>query len=114
MPQKPEIRKFLTVSASHLPPGFADRLRDQATNGRGLGREHSLWPFSGEYGFFVYAPGEADIEEDADEADIPDSVARILFYARSLGCSFVLFDVDGDVIEGFETLDEAGDLQTEG
>ena len=40
------------------------------------------------------------------------SLGSILLYARSLDCSFVLFDVDGDTIEGFETFDEAGDLQT--
>jgi hypothetical protein len=38
---------------------------------------------------------------------VPESVGRLLAYARhELGCSFVLFDVDGDVLDGFETYDE--------
>jgi hypothetical protein len=33
---------------------------------------------------------------------MPESAARLLAYARhELGCSFVLFDVDGDVLDGF-------------
>lgn len=99
---EPEVRKFLTVSASHLPPGFAERLDDQARNGRGFqDRELCLWPFAGEYGFLVYAPSERD-----KDRDIPDSGARVLDYAReTLDCSFVLFDVDGDVLDGFATYD---------
>jgi len=32
-----------------------------------------------------------------------DSVGRLLAYARhELGCSLVLFDVDGDVLETYE------------
>jgi hypothetical protein len=38
---------------------------------------------------------------------MPESAARLLAYARhELGCSFVLFDVDGDVLDGFATYDE--------
>lgn len=101
---EPEVRKFLTVSASHLPQDFADRLDDQARNGRGFqDREFGFWPFAGEYGWFLYAPTEIDLD-----ADIPESVARLLAYAREqLGCSFVLFDRDGDVLDGFATCDKA-------
>jgi hypothetical protein len=46
---EPEVRKFLTVSASHLPQDFADRLDDQARNGRGFqDREFGFWAFAGE------------------------------------------------------------------
>jgi|HubBroStandDraft_6_1064221.scaffolds.fasta_scaffold1384051_1 hypothetical protein len=38
---------------------------------------------------------------------MPESVGRLLAYARhELGCSFVLFDVDVDVLDGFATYDE--------
>jgi hypothetical protein len=104
---EPEVRKFLTVSASHLPQHFADRLDDQARNGRGLqDREFAVWPFTGEYGYFLYAPGRLphDMKDEFNDRDMPESVGRLLAYARhELGCSFVLFDVDGDVLDGFET-----------
>ena len=107
---KPEVRKFLTVSASHLPQDFADRLDDQARNGRGFqDREFDFWPFAGEYGYFMYAPGilPYDMKDEFDAREMPESVAGLLAYARhELGCSFVLFDVDGDVLDGFKTYDE--------
>ena len=107
---KPEVRKFLTVSASHLPQDFADRLDDQARNGRGFqDREFGFWPFAGEYGYFLYAPGilPHDLKDQFNDRDMPESVGRLLAYARhELGCSFVLFDVDGDVLDGFATYDE--------
>ncbi|HEV8029655.1 MAG TPA: hypothetical protein VGP42_01420 [Stellaceae bacterium] len=112
---KPEIRKFLTVSASHLPQDFADRLDDQARNGRGFqDREFCFWPFAGEYGFFLYAPQRLahDMKDAFDDLDLPESVGRLLAYARhDLGCSFVLFDVDGDVLDGFDTYESEEPLQ---
>ena len=107
---EPEVRKFLTVSASHLPQDFADRLDDQARNGRGFqDREFGFWPFAGEYGYFMYAPGilPYDMKDEFDAREMPESVVGLLAYARhELGCSFVLFDVDGDVLDGFATYDE--------
>jgi hypothetical protein len=103
---KPEIRQFLTVSASHLPRDFADRLAEQARCGRGLqDAKFGLWPFAGEYGFFLYAPDGLPhaIKQPFEDLDMPESVGRLLGYARERGCSFVLFDADGDVLDGFET-----------
>jgi hypothetical protein len=86
----PEIRKFLTVSASHLPRTLAETLlRDplQPTKGMILGGYH---------GIFVFARG--------DHPDYPESVQRLLAHAATdLDCSFVLFDGDGDLLDGFPT-----------
>jgi hypothetical protein len=97
----PEILKILTCSLSHVPDRFAERMREQANLGRSLGREHSFWPFAGEYGIVLFAPNRAAVEEDFGGTDCPDDIARILVYAGSLGCSFVLFDEDGDELPGF-------------
>src|SRR5258707_9323902 len=107
---KAEIRSFLTVSASHLLQEFADRLDDQARNGRGFqDGEFCFCPFAGEYGFFLYAPEKLahDMTDEFNVLGLPESVGRLRAYARhELGCSFVLFDVDGDVLHGFETYEE--------
>ena len=113
MPE-PEIRKILTVSASHLPAEFENRLREQAQIGRGLGRTATMWPFAGEYGIVLYAPSENETMEKAPsyfrELDVPGSVAAILLHARiKLDCSFVLFDADGDVLDGFATYEPVED-----
>jgi len=86
----PEIRKMLTVAASHLPPEFAETMIEDSSDPRaGI-------LFHGYYGYLVFARG--------DHPGYPDSVHRLLHYAASdLDCSFVLFDSDGDVLGGFST-----------
>jgi hypothetical protein len=109
---EPEVRKFLSVSASHLPQDFADRIDDQARNGRGFqDHEFGFWPFAGEYGYLIYAPDKLPHDMKDDDREMPESVGRLLAYAHhELGCSFVLFDVDGDVLDGFETYHEPVDI----
>ena len=89
----PEIRKFLTVSASHLPGPLAKILmRDAFEPDNGL-------ILAGYYGLCVFARGE--------HPDYPESVQKLLAYAAGdLDCSFVLFDSDGNVLDGFPTYSE--------
>jgi hypothetical protein len=90
----PEIRKVLTVSASHLPPALAETMIEDSSDPRGG------ILFHGYNGFLVFARG--------DHPSYPDSVRRLLHYAASdLDCSFVLFDSDGDVLDGFPTYDDS-------
>jgi hypothetical protein len=111
---EPEVRSFLTVSASHLPQDFPDRLDDQARNGRGFqDREFGFWPFAGEYGYLIYAPDGLphEVKDEFNHRGMPESVTSLLAYARhELGCSFVLFDVEGDVVDGFETYEEPANI----
>lgn len=89
----PEVRKLLTVSASHLPAVFGQTLlRDSDYPPRGI-------ILSGYYGFCVFARG--------DHPEYPESVQKLLAYAADeLDCSFVLFDCDGDVLDAFPTYDD--------
>jgi hypothetical protein len=83
----PEIRGFLTVSASHLPRIFAEGLMLRSSDPtRGV-------ILAGHYGFFLFARG--------DHPDYPDNVQKLLAHAADLDCGFVLFDRDGDVLDGF-------------
>ncbi len=87
---KPEVRKFLTVSASHLPESYANRVLSSGT-------------FCGVYGTMLWAPEEFE-EHDFD--DMPDSVRDILIYARrTLKCDYVLFDRDGEALDEFPTFE---------
>jgi hypothetical protein len=92
----PEIRKVLTVSASHLPVELAGAIAEDSLDPRGGLLLH------GYYGFLVFARG--------DHPCYPESVRKLLQYASgALDCSFVLFDSDGDVLDGFATY---GDYDT--
>lgn len=82
----------VTVSASHLPQHFAEELLAICAYPR------SGIVFGGYYGLLVFARGE--------HPDYPGGVQDLLRYALAdLDCSFVLFDCDGDVLDGFETYD---------
>ena len=95
-----EVRKFLTVAARHLPEEFYSRMREQSTFGRHV-LDKTCSPFTGEYGVFMYAAEDAEVYEDLD---IPESVQALLLHARKeFGCSYVLFDTDGDELDGFVT-----------
>lgn len=111
----PEVRKFLTVSMAHLPESFADRKLQHCFDPTGDAA------FCGSYGTVIYAPSVEDMTDEVYiaaqvENDTPESVAKLLLYARKeLGCSYVLFDRDGDEREGFATYegDETEEAEAE-
>jgi hypothetical protein len=89
----PEIRRFLTVSASHLPQKFAEDYLP------GLIEEGYGSVLAGRYGFLVFARSE--------RCDFPEAVRKLLAYAAAeLDCSYVLFDSDGEELDGFATYDD--------
>lgn len=85
------IRRFLDATLRHLPPENQRQVLDLDDGGL-----FSSWP-QPEYGAFVYVPEEAILL-----ADLPDSVQRLFAMARAHRCDYILFDVDGPEIAGFD------------
>jgi hypothetical protein len=92
---RPEIRSFLTCSASHLRQKDYDLITSDETH----------WRFVGEVGIFLYAP---EVEPGENPHEHPEYLVKLLAYARSLGCAYVLFDQDGEMLPDFPTFDGEG------
>jgi hypothetical protein len=88
-----EIRKFLTCSVDNIPTEFRQHLAETAN-------EHwRVAGFGGEYGWFLWC------QEDPDP-EIPEELQAVFNFAREHGCDYVLFDRDGELLEGFPTFPE--------
>lgn len=78
--ERQEINRVLFVSIEHLHrdcrhadrPGWAS--------------------MSGEYGFLVYCP-----DRPTDRGTLPACLRKATAYARSIGCSYIVFDRDADL-----------------
>lgn len=90
------IRKFLDLSTAHLSPATMKMLNGLLS--------HQL-PFAGgvtTHGWFAYAHDE-NCGEGEDR--IPDEMYACMEHARRLGCDYLLFDCDSEVIEGLPVFD---------
>ena len=93
----PEIRKFLTCAAHHLPLDFAKHLEEAPLE---------QWRVAGgrtPFGFFVYAHDE---DGNGPGDNIPAEVMAIFAYAREHGCDYVYFDRDADDLDGFPVFED--------
>lgn len=100
-PGEPWIRPMLDISTAHLPPkAQANDWPDGFNN---------VYPY--DYGFILHVPEDPklnaeDYAEDNEESDYKEEAEALValqVYARSLGCDFIMFDADGEELEGFPT-----------
>lgn len=94
---KPEIRKVLVCSTSHVPGHVAKRLNAGTLGIEGVVIEEDI-----EYGWLVryWAP-----KEDGGRSVWPVQIRLVIERAESLGCSMILFDCDADTLDGIRTYD---------
>lgn len=85
------VEKYLDISTGHISKDTADWLD---TDPRGI-----IMHPKGEYGWFVYA-----MQEELDD-DVPLDLVKVLVYAKSIGCVWVILDADGELIDELETFD---------
>ena len=78
------IWKYLDISTGHINKDTADWLD---TNPQGV----IVHP-KGEYGWFVYA-----MQKELDD-DVPLDLVKVLVYAKSKKCVWVVLDCDGELI----------------
>lgn len=95
--RSPDIRHFVVVSTAHLTARTARYLENTAVG---------EWPCVGgpygDYGWFVYAHEE---NGHAGLDLIPDDLFGVMTWARGEGAAYILFDSDGDTIDGLPSHD---------
>lgn len=88
--QQPRIVKVLDLSTAHIPEQYGQNLA--ALDGV-IAYEH------GEYGYLMWVP-EHPVIHALEGMELPPSeIVEIQLFARNLGCDYVLFDRDADIID---------------
>ena len=82
----PTLHDLLELSTAHLPPQLADRLSS-------IPGVHAC---SCVYGWLMWIPDPNDEPNPAQDDDVLAAIQR---YAQALGCSFILFDRDAEIID---------------
>lgn len=89
---KLEIHKVLVLSTTHVSEETAAMI-DAAAAGRDF-------PFAPEFSrnegwmFYCYKPDEVDLSKR------PADLVKVMEFARACGCQWVMFDRDGDTVDG--------------
>lgn len=82
-----DVTKLLTLSMNHICFSTSAMLAES-------GRELPITVGSyGDYGWFLWVPKAEDLRT---VDNIPADLVIIFTYARQIGCSFLLLDIDGD------------------
>jgi hypothetical protein len=104
------VRMFLDLSTAHLSPAALAWLsvcanENHAANYHGTGGGAPISTLGATlHGYFMHAPDLP--ESDGLDNGIPEDMHAIIRHAKANGCHYILFDADGDVIEGLPVFDE--------
>ena len=91
------IRKFFDLSTAHVSPAARHWL-EGVCHLNAIGSESSTYPNAGAtlYGWALYAPVASEIEGHGLHADL----VPVAEAARENECDWILFDLDGDLMDG--------------
>lgn len=92
----PRTNPVLDLSTAHLPADLRDDLNGE--EGVTANRRESGW--------LLWVPDDVDGHAADYDNEVPDVVVQIWRYARSLGCDYVLFDVDAERVSGLPVFGE--------
>lgn len=97
----PKVRLILDLSTAHVsePTSLMLNTWAELATPPGAAIVHS----KGEYGWMVYVPSEMPSREERHL--IPDDLWAVMVKAHSLGCDWIMFDRDGDTMEGLDVFD---------
>ncbi len=102
--EPPFVRGFADLSVHHLPRKLWDN----------LGNYGGVRAYDTESGWLVYVPDDPREHVEAERqagresgfaVEVPDEIVPIWEFARSRGCDYILFDLDGEVVDDLPTWD---------
>lgn len=90
------VKLVLDISTAHLPQKYGDENSEDS-----LDKLHGLVVDALETGYEMWIPGSPERRQLGYE--IPEEVYQIQMFARYLGCDYVRFDRDSDVVDTLPT-----------
>lgn len=91
------IRPMLDLSTSHITRDTAEAIELHIKRHQRM--ELIVYP-KGEDGWIVYVP---PVEVYEELSRLPEDLKNVIAYARWLGCDWVMFDRDGNFVDGLPT-----------
>ena len=92
-----EIEKMLVMSTWHLREEVAEMLPDTHEDEPSTVEQAHWWPsFTRAEGWMFYVPPN---REDMRYIDAPEELKTIIALARANGCTWVMLDRDGPVVD---------------
>lgn len=118
LPSPSPVRQVLDISTAHLSPNARAWLSEcstmnHAANYHGVGKGGSISTLGATMnGWFMHAPQiEVDgTEITVTESAIHDDLLPIVVHARSVGCDFINFDSDAEIIKELMVFNEEDSL----
>lgn len=90
-----ETHKLLALSTAHLTPDIC--------TGKSKSKIGEIAYPKGDYGWFVWVPGQADWQEM--RGSFPVCLAECIEFAQKHGCGWLMFDRDADEIPELRSYD---------
>ena len=87
------VTKLLTLSMDHICHSTSAMLAEGGRYEDGSELFLTIGSY-GDYGWFLWVPG-TEVIRNSD--NIPADLTTIFTYARQIGCSYLLLDIDGEV-----------------
>ena len=91
------IAKYLDCSSTHITEQTFNQLVDEEIISV---TSHKKETDGILYGVFVHVPDKLDQEDD-----VPDDLADMFDYARAMDCYWIIFDVEGEIIDTLHVYD---------
>lgn len=88
-----EIANMLVLSTGHLTEKVGTTI--------GRANYNSIYE-KGDHGYFVWVPGN---DSEACMGSMPVCLHECIMFARGKGCQWIMFDQDGDRVEGLQFYD---------
>lgn len=94
------VERIVTISTAHITEYTAQAIESALQKDK---QPFGLVVFAkGEYGWLIWLPPP---EDDSSTAEVPDELDNAMNYARSLGCTWLVIDRDGDKTHALSEFD---------
>lgn len=105
-----EVSTIATLSTGHIPSQDRDIIEDAIANDNSDAYEHTHWVrdltwISYKYGYLVSGTSLRRVKKENPDS-LPDHFKEMAQMAEDLNLGWILFDVDGDIVDELVNFDD--------